>query len=248
MAQSDFNKFSQIKISKETLPSHVGIIMDGNRRWAKNKGLPVASGHSQGAEVFKSLALYCNKIGLKHLTAYAFSTENWKRSSSEVSALMFLFKKHLKKVMTEFKNENIKVKFLGDTSKFSSDIKQMIDTIESETQNRTQLNLNIAMNYGSRDEIINSIKKIAYKVKNENLNPNDITEKLVEKHLYTEGQPDVDLIIRTAGEQRLSNFLLWQSAYAEFYFTDKLWPDFSTDEFNKAISEYNKRVRKFGGA
>lgn len=233
--------------NKKALPSHVGIIMDGNRRWAKNHNLPVASGHSRGAETFKRLTIYCNKIGLKHLTVYAFSTENWKRSSSEVSALMFLFKKYLKSVMTEFKNENIRVRFLGDVSKFSNEIKSLVTTIEFETKTRTGLNLNIAMNYGGRAELITATKNIIKDIELKKIYPDDITEEIFENYLFTKEQPGADLIIRTAGEKRLSNFLLWQSAYAEFYFTDVLWPDFSEDEFDKAIEEYFLRVRKFGG-
>lgn len=231
----------------DRLPNHVGIIMDGNRRWAKRHHLPVAVGHSKGAEVFKKLSLYCNKIGLKYLTVYAFSTENWKRSESEVSALMKLFRKYINDVMEEFKNENIKIKFIGDSSKFSDDIQKGIADIESNTQNRSGLHLNIAMNYGSRLEITNAVKTISEKATKEIINFKDITEETVSNHLYTSDSPDLDLIIRTAGEQRLSNFLLWQAAYAEFYFSEVLWPDFDEREFDKAIDEYFKRTRKFGG-
>lgn len=249
---SIFKKNNQNKkkesITHDSLPSHIGIIMDGNRRWAKQKKLPVSSGHSRGAEVFKSLALYCNKIGLKHLTVYAFSTENWKRSENEISALMVLFRQYLKMVMNEFKEENIRIKFIGDVSKFSEDICEMIKTIEYETKDRTGLNLNIAMNYGSRAEILRAVKIISERVKLQKLDCESINEELIGNNLYTADQGDIDLIIRTGGEQRLSNFLLWQSAYAEFYFTNKLWPDFSEHEFDKAILEYNKRIRKFGGA
>lgn len=230
------------------LPLHVGIIMDGNRRWAKNRGLPASSGHSRGAEVFKNLALYCNKIGLKHLTVYAFSTENWKRSSSEVSALMFLFKKYLKSVMRDFKNENIRLSFIGEISKFSNDIQKLIETIETETKDRTGMHLNIAMNYGGRSEIINAVKNLQRDFENsENKNISDLTEEQFSSYLYTENQPDVDLLIRTGGEKRISNFLLWQSAYAELYFTDVLWPDFSEKTFDEAINEYFNRNRRFGG-
>ncbi len=234
-------------INNNKMPSHVGIIMDGNRRWAKNRGLPAVSGHSRGAEVFKNLAKYCNETGLEHLTVFAFSTENWKRSAEEVKALMFLFKKYLKNVMRDFKSENMQVKFLGDTSKFSSDIKDLISTIENETEGRSGLKLNIAMNYGSRAEIANAAKILAQKCTLKELDFETITEETISENLYTKDQPDIDLIIRTAGEKRLSNFMLWQSAYAEFYWTDILWPDFSKDEFNKAIDEYFNRVRRFGG-
>lgn len=232
----------------EKLPLHVGIIMDGNRRWAKNRGLPVSSGHSRGAEVFKNLALYCNKIGLKNLTVYAFSTENWKRSSTEISALMFLFKKYLKSVMRDFKNENIRLRFIGDTSKFSNDIQKLIDTIETETKDRTGMRLNIAMNYGSRAEIINAVKNMQKDIDSPiNKDISDLTEEKFGSYLYTENQPDVDFLIRTGGEKRISNFLLWQSAYAELYFIDVLWPDFSEKIFNEAIQEYSNRNRRFGG-
>ncbi len=230
---------------EKKLPLHIGIIMDGNRRWARNRGLPTTSGHSRGAEVFKNLALYCNKIGLRHLTVYAFSTENWKRSFSEVSALMFLFKKYLKNVMKDFKNENIKLKFIGDISKFSNDIQNLINTIEAETKDRTGMNLNIAMNYGGRSEIINAIKNM--QLHSDIGNFSNLTEEYFNSYLYTKGQPDVDFLIRTGGEKRLSNFLLWQSAYAELYFTDTLWPDFSEKIFDESIEEYFNRTRRFGG-
>ena len=230
---------------EKKLPLHIGIIMDGNRRWARQHGLPTTSGHSRGAEVFKNLALYCSKIGLRYLTVYAFSTENWKRSFSEVSALMFLFKKYLKNVMKDFKNENIKLKFIGDISRFSSDIQNLIHTVEAETKDRTGMNLNIAMNYGGRSEIINAIKNMQLHSGIGNFL--NLTEEYFNSYLYTKGQPDVDFLIRTGGEKRLSNFLLWQSAYAELYFTDTLWPDFSEKIFDESIKEYFNRTRRFGG-
>lgn len=236
------------KSSSAKLPLHVGIIMDGNRRWAKSHGLPASAGHSSGAKVFENIAKYANNLGLKHLTVYAFSTENWKRSKTEISALMFLFKKYLKKSMREFSNENMKVKFLGDISSFSKDIQDLIRTIEFETKDRTGLNLNIAMNYGSRNEITSAVKKIAEKILRNEISVEDINENTLQENLYTCDQPDIDFVIRTAGEKRLSNFMLWQSAYAEFYSTEVLWPDFSPEEFNKAIDEYFRRTRRFGGA
>ena len=236
------------KSSSAKLPLHVGIIMDGNRRWAKSHGLPASAGHSSGAKVFENIAKYANNLGLKHLTVYAFSTENWKRSKTEISALMFLFKKYLKKSMREFSNENMKVKFLGDISSFSKDIQDLIRTIEFETKDRTGLNLNIAMNYGSRNEITNAVKKISEKILRNEISVEDINENTLQENLYTCDQPDIDFVIRTAGEKRLSNFMLWQSAYAEFYSTEVLWPDFSPEEFNKAIDEYFRRTRRFGGA
>lgn len=231
----------------EKLPKHVGIIMDGNRRWAKQHHLPVALGHSKGAENFKNLAIYCNKIGLKNMTVYAFSTENWKRSEAEVSALMILFKKYINDVLNKFKDENIKIKFIGDKSKFSEDIKKGIEDVETKTSAKTGMQLNIAVNYGSRAEIIRSVQELSQKIISGSMKPEDITEEVFSSHLYTQGIPDPDLIIRTSGEQRLSNFLLWQAAYSEFYFSDVLWPDFNEKEFDKAIEEYLKRTRKFGG-
>lgn len=236
------------KSSSAKLPLHVGIIMDGNRRWAKSHGLPASAGHSSGAKVFENIAKYSNNLGLKHLTVYAFSTENWKRSKTEISALMFLFKKYLKKSMREFSDENMKIKFLGDISSFSKDIQDLIRTIEFETKDRTGLNLNIAMNYGSRNEITNAVKKIAEKILRNEISVEDINENTLQENLYTCDQPDIDFVIRTAGEKRLSNFMLWQSAYAEFYSTEVLWPDFSPEEFDKAIDEYFRRTRRFGGA
>lgn len=232
---------------KPALPMHVGIIMDGNRRWARKHFLPASSGHSRGAETFKKLALYCQKIGLRYLTVYAFSTENWKRSKDEINILMILFKKYIDTVISEFKNENIKIKFIGDISKFSCEIQEGIKIIESETSNHTGMHLNIAMNYGSRSEISFAAKTIAERIASGDLDAKKIDENLFQNYLYTCDCPDLDLIIRTAGEQRLSNFMLWQAAYAEFYFSDVLWPDFSTEEFDKAISEYFTRIRKFGG-
>ena len=235
-------------LNHQKLPLHVGIIMDGNRRWAKKNGLPVYLGHSRGAEVFKSLALYCNKIGLKYLTVYAFSTENWKRSAAEVSALMILLKKYLNKVIKEFSSENMKMKFLGDVSAFSPDIQKLIQKIEKDSENNTGLQLNIAINYGSKSEILRAAKNLAEKVILKEIDINSIDDQIFSENLYTSGTPDVDLLIRTGGEKRISNFMLWQCAYAEFYFTDVLWPDFSEKNFNCAIEEYFSRTRRFGGA
>lgn len=234
-------------IDSERLPRHVGIIMDGNRRWAKQRHLPVAVGHSKGADNFKNLAIYCNKIGLRNMTVYAFSTENWKRSESEISALMLLFKKYINDVLNKFEDENIKIKFIGDQSKFPDDIKKGIENVENNTAAKTGMRLNIAMNYGSRAEIVGATKEIAEKVAGGEISPGDVTEEFFSNRLYTKNVPDPDLIIRTAGEQRLSNFLLWQAAYSEFYFSDVLWPDFDEEEFDKAMEEYLKRTRKFGG-
>ncbi len=234
-------------IDSNQLPNHIGIIMDGNRRWAKKHHLPVGVGHSKGAETFKNLAIYCNKIGLKYMTVYAFSTENWKRSQTEISTLMLLFKKYIDDVLNKFDDENIRIKFIGDNSKFPEEIKKGIQNVENQTASKTGMHLNIAMNYGSRAEIVHAAQEIIKEIIGGKLDEKDINEKTFSDNLYTKDLPDPDLIIRTAGEQRLSNFLLWQAAYAEFYFSDVLWPDFNEKEFDKAIEEYLKRNRKFGG-
>ncbi len=235
--------------SKISLPSHVGIIMDGNRRWAKKHFLPSIKGHARGAEVFKSICRCSSEMGIKYLTAYAFSTENWKRSKEEITYLMGLLGKYLNEIIAEsFDLENVKIRFIGDTSKFSSKLTSLMQKIEIRSSQNTGMTLNIAINYGSHEEISSAVKSISQDVLSGKLSPNNISENEISRRLYTGNQPDVDLIIRTAGEQRISNFMLWQSAYAEFYFTKTLWPDFSIAEFHKAIMEYNSRVRRFGGA
>ncbi len=230
----------------QQLPTHIGIIMDGNRRWAKKHLLPTNAGHTSGAKVFKKIAKYCNKIGLKHLTVYAFSTENWQRAADEVSALMALFKQYLESTLADFENENMKIKFLGDTSKFSPDIQKLVSEIQDGSKNNSGMALNIAMNYGSKDEIIHTAKLLIDDIERGRLQKKDISEKIFQSKLYTENQPDVDLIIRTGGEYRLSNFLLWQAAYAELVVTDKLWPDFKPKDFDAIISEYFSRSKRFG--
>lgn len=230
-----------------SIPTHVGIIMDGNGRWAKKRGLPRKAGHTVGAKNFKSITKYCSKIGIKYLSVFAFSTENWKRPQSEVSHLMGIFKQYLEEAISEFHSENIKIKFIGDTSVFSDDIKSLITKIETGSQNNTGMTLNIAMNYGGRAEIINTAKKIAKDVRDGKINPEDISEEMFSSKLYTAGEPDLDLIIRPSGECRLSNFLLWQSAYAELVVMDVLWPDFKTYDLNHALEIYSSRNRRFGG-
>ncbi len=230
------------------LPCHVGIIMDGNRRWAKKRFLPSVKGHANGAEVLKSISLYCNKIGLKYLTVYAFSTENWKRSEEEVGGLMRLFKKYLKDVISEiFKLENIKIEFIGNISVLPLEIKELISKIEKESSKNTGMTLTIAFNYGGREEIRSAVESLVQDTVSGKIALQDISEMELSKRMYAPGHPDIDLIIRTAGEQRISNFMLWESAYAEFYFTDVLWPDFNEAELHKAFEEYSSRTRRFGG-
>ena len=229
------------------LPAHIGIIMDGNGRWAKKRALPRSMGHSAGAQTFRKIARYCSDIGIKHLTVYAFSTENWRRPEDEVNALMKLFEEYLNEALRDFKDDTIVVKFLGDRTAFSPKLQALINENEEESKDRDGMVLNIAMNYGGRDELVTATKAIAERVKNGELSVDDISAELISDTIYTKGQPDPDLIIRPSGEFRISNFLLWQSAYAEYYISDKLWPDFSTDDLDKAIAEYSTRNRRYGG-
>ena len=229
------------------LPEHLAIIMDGNGRWAKKRFMPRSMGHRAGAAKFKAITRYCSKIGIKYLTVYAFSTENWKRPEEEVGALMGLFKQYLKDALEDLLNDDIKIRFLGDTSMFSADLQELIaETIET-GKTRTGMVLNLAMNYGSRAEITRAAQNLAEQVKNGALQPSEITEQMLSDHMYTYGEPDPDLIIRPSGEYRLSNFLLWQSAYSELIFMDVLWPDFTMEDLEHCLDEYAKRNRRFGG-
>lgn len=221
--------------------------MDGNGRWAKKRGLPRSAGHSAGANNFRTITRYCNKIGIKYLTVYAFSTENWKRPEDEVGALMKLFKSYLQEAIADFKDENIVVKFIGDRNAFSPELQSLIDENEKLSADRTGMVLNIAMNYGSRDEIVRAVKNIAVDVKDGCLTIDDINEKVISDNMYTAGQPDPDLVIRPSGEYRISNFLLWQSAYTEYIIMDVLWPDFNTGMLDDALIEFARRNRRFGG-
>ena len=235
-----------MNFNKETMPKHIAIIMDGNRRWAKAQGKPVSFGHKEGAKTLEKIVRYANKIGLEHITVYAFSTENWKRAEEEVKALMMLLQNYLDEYSKRADTENIKVKILGDITALSEGIQKSINKCMERTKDNTGVTFNIALNYGGRDEIIKAIKQIALGVKNENLDIEDITEEVVSNSLYTKGQPDPDLLIRTSGEIRLSNFLPWQLVYSEFLFIDKNWPDFKEEDLDNAILEYQKRTRKFG--
>lgn len=232
------------------LPKHIAIIPDGNRRWAKEKMMPVQAGHKEGAEAFKKIVNYSGHLGIKYITFYAFSTENWKRDESEVKALMDILLKFLNNSDNELgeNKSRICIKVIGDRSKLSDDINKGIDNIENETKDNTGITVNIAINYGGRDEIANSVKKIAEEIEKGSLSSEDITEDLITSKLYTAGTPDPDLLIRTSGEMRISNYLLWQLAYTEFYFADCYWPDFDTKQLDKALSAYMKRQRRYGGA
>ncbi|MBQ6896046.1 MAG: isoprenyl transferase [Oscillospiraceae bacterium] len=229
-----------------TIPKHIGIIMDGNGRWAKKRMLPRNMGHKKGAEVFKDITRYCNELGLESVTFYAFSTENWKRPQEEIDGLMKLFKQYLIDAF-DYEKENNKVIFLGDKSAFNQELRELMTEIESKTADRTGMKLNLALNYGSRDEIVHACKEIAQKVSEGSMSVDDIDENSFADHLYTKGQPDPDFILRPSGEKRISNFLLWQCAYSEFIYMDVLWPDFTRKDLDSAIAEFNSRNRRFGG-
>ena len=229
-------------------PEHIAIIMDGNRRWAREKGLPATDGHKEGAKNIESLTKYANRIGIKYLTVYAFSTENWKRAEDEVNLLMILFKRYLDKYIVETADtENIRVKIIGDRTKLSKNLNDTIDKAEEKTKNNTGLTFIIAINYGGRDEIVHGVRKIAEKVKSGELEISDIDEDAITNSLYTRGIPDPDLVIRTSGEIRTSGFLTWETTYSEYIFVEKNWPDFKEKDLDDAIEEFAKRNRKFGG-
>jgi undecaprenyl diphosphate synthase len=229
----------------EQLPQHIGIIMDGNGRWAKLRGLPRTAGHKAGAKIFKKIMTHCGELGIGYVTVYAFSTENWKRSPEEVNALMNLFMEYMEDAKNYYK-DNIQIHIIGDRTPFSQEMKERMARCESDTAAATGMHLNVALNYGGQHELTQAMQQIAAEVKAGTLQPEEINEKTVEDHLYTKGQPPVDLIIRPSGEYRLSNFLIWQAAYAEFVFMDTLWPDFSAKELDKALAVYAKRSRRFG--
>lgn len=237
-----------MQFNQEDMPKHIAIIMDGNRRWAKAKGKPISYGHKEGAKTLEKIVRYANKIGLEYITVYAFSTENWKRAEDEVKALMMLLQNYLDDYAKRADTENIRVKILGDISALSSGMQKSIQNCMERTKDNTGVTFNIALNYGGRDELIRAIKQIANQVKNNELQIEDITEQLVSNNLYTKGEPEPDLLIRTSGEQRLSNFLPWQLVYTEFLFIDKNWPEFEEEDLDDAIIEYQKRTRKFGAS
>ena len=229
------------------MPRHIAIIMDGNRRWAKEHKLDGSFGHKKGAEVLETVAKYCNKIGIEALTVYAFSTENWKRTKEEVGAILLLLNMNLDKFLKTADLENIKLRIIGDRDKnMPEEIKAKMIKMEEKTKNNTGLKFNIAFNYGGRDEIVKATQKIAEQVKEGKLKIEDITENTISNNLYTAGLPDPDLLIRTSGELRTSNFLPWQITYSEFMFLDKYWPDFTTEDIDMAINEYSKRHRRVG--
>lgn len=230
------------KVVQNTNLNHIAIIMDGNRRWAKEKFLPSAVGHQKGVDSLRTTMRLFDKLGIKYLTVYAFSTENWNRKKEEVEFLMGLLAKTLLNELDEMHAENVKIKFLGDISRLSNNLQEIVQNAENKTKENTGVNLNIAFNYGSRDEITNAVKSI---IKN-GYNADEITESVISQNLYTRDIPDPDLLIRTGGEKRISNYLLWQLAYSELYVTEAFWPDFDEKELSKAILEFESRNRRFG--
>lgn len=240
-----FNK--KIDISQCVIPAHIGIIMDGNGRWAKKRGLPRFLGHAQGGKTFRAITRYCSNIGVKYVTYYAFSTENWSRPQEEVDALMNQFNEYLDEILVDFNEYNMKLRFIGDMSRLSETLRTKIEKAMALTENMTGITVNIAINYGGRQEITRAARTLAAKCAAGELTPDAIDENMLGQAMYTGDQPDPDLIIRPSGEQRLSNFLLWQCAYAEFWYSDVLWPDFSEKDLDAAIIDFNRRTRRFGG-
>lgn len=231
------------------VPRHIAVIMDGNGRWAKKRGLPRKAGHKVGAETFRTIATYCKDIGVQYFTVYAFSTENWKRPQDEVDALMNLFRTYLREAAETMVTRGVAVRVLGDLSVLPEDIRRQIDEVHAlaDTLGENAATASLCINYGGRDEIKNAVRALAKQVQDGTLKPEDITEDSISQNLYTAHMPDPDLIIRPSGEIRTSNFLLWQSAYSEYYFTDVLWPDFSPQDMDAAIADFNRRSRRFGG-
>ncbi len=229
------------------VPRHIAIVMDGNGRWATSRGLPRTAGHGVGSEVFRKIATYCRDIGVEHLTVYAFSTENWKRSQEEVQAIMGLLKKYLFEALEKMEQDRIRLEFFGDLSRLSPELQELAARTREISARYEGFQANICLNYGGRDEIVRGCRAWAEKCVGGEAQPEELTEEVFGQLLFSKDIPDPELIIRPSGEVRISNFLLWQSAYAEYYFTDVLWPDFTPAELEKAITEFNKRNRRFGG-
>ena len=229
------------------VPQNLGIIMDGNGRWAKKRGLPRQAGHVTGAQGFRKITKYCERSGVKYLTVYAFSTENWKRPQDEVDAIMNLLRQYLKESLADFQQENIRTRVIGDRSALAEDILELMREAEETTAHKTGMTLNIALNYGGQQELTAAAQTLARRVQAGEIIPEDIDEAMLGAALYTEDQPPVDLVLRPSGEYRLSNFLIWQSAYAEFVLMDVLWPDFTEADLERAFEEYARRNRRFGG-
>ncbi len=235
------------QVDFDRLPRHVAIIMDGNGRWAKKRGLPRTAGHKVGAETFRKIARHCKKLGIEYLTVYAFSTENWKRPSDEVETIMGLLKAYMLEAIDSMEEEKIKLKFFGDTSALSPELQELVEKTNEMSAHIDGVQANICLNYGGRDEILKAARTFAKECAEGKADPDSLTAESFGSYLYSAGVPDPELIIRPSGELRLSNFLLWQCAYAEFYYCDTLWPDFSEEDLEKAIVDYQRRDRRFGG-
>lgn len=234
------------KIVADTNLQHIAVIMDGNRRWAKNKFLPSAAGHKKGVDALRTTLKACINFGISYLTVYAFSTENWNRDKDEVEFLMSLLAKTIVAEIPEFQKNKVRVRFIGDIKSLNQNLKNILKDCEEQTKNNKVMNLQIAFNYGSKSEITNAVKEVCTKVLNKEISIDEITEETISENLYTAGMPNPDLLIRTGGEKRISNYLLWQSAYSEIYVTDTFWPDFDKKELEKAILEFRARNRRFG--
>ncbi len=243
-----FNRKTQApQVDMSRLPRHIAIIMDGNGRWAKKRGLPRKAGHAAGAETFRTIATYAKELGLEYLTVYAFSTENWKRPEDEVSSIMGLLERYLKEAIETMAKDKVKMAFFGDLSPLSPKLQELCHRTEEISKGYDGCQVNICFNYGGRAEIIRAAMEFARRCQQGQANPEDLTEEALGDLLYSAGVPDPDLVIRPSGEVRISNFLLWQSAYSEFYFTDVLWPDFTKEELLRAIADFQNRSRRFGG-
>ena len=242
-----FGRRNRTEVDLENLPVHIGIIMDGNGRWAKRRGLPRTAGHAAGAKTFEKIVEYAGNMGIKIVTVYAFSTENWRRPKEEIDMLMSLLEDYLDNGLTRLAGRDVKIHFIGDESAFSEDFQRKLRHMEKATENNGGLLLNVALNYGGRREITLAARKIAKLCAEGKLSAEDIDEKTIENYLDTSGQHDPDLIIRPSGEYRLSNFLMWQSAYSELWFDNVLWPDFSENDLRRAVHDYQRRSRRFGG-
>ena len=240
-------KREEAQVDFSRLPRHVAIIMDGNGRWARHRGLPRTAGHAAGAETFRTIATYCKEIGLEYLTVYAFSTENWKRPEEEVSAIMGLLKKYLLEAIGKMEQDRVRMKFFGDLSPLTPELRELCARTEEISRHYEGVQVNICLNYGGRDELLRAARAYAADCLEGRGDVNHLTEEGFSRYLYSRDVPDPDLVIRPSGEVRISNFLLWQSAYAEFYFTDVLWPDFSKEELHRALASYQSRSRRYGG-
>lgn len=246
LVENNINIASIKEMVKESRLCHVAMIMDGNRRWAKNRFLPSTAGHNAGVKTMKDVTKFCDEFGIKYLTVYAFSTENWGRKKEEVDFLMFLLGETIKNELKELHGNNVRIKFLGDLTALNKDLQNILYNSEQVTAENTGLNLQIAINYGSRSEITSGIKAIFNDIQSGKLAIEQVDEKLVSDYLYTRGIPDPDLLIRTGGDKRISNYLLWQLAYTEIFVTETLWPDFSKSDFEKAVCDFARRERRFG--